>query len=391
MVRFAHLADCHLGSWKQPELQHLNIESFRQAIDICINEKVNFIIIAGDLFDSAYPPIEILKETFNIMSKVKDAKIPCYIIAGSHDYSVSGKTFLDVLEKAGFCINVHQQEDIENSEKTFLVPTLHNNIALYGYPGRKSGLEVPQVRNIKLQNSDSHKILVLHTTMDFVKGDLPIDSVDEDILPKSDYCALGHIHVVRSKAQYHYPGPIFPNNFSELAELHYGGFYIVDIENNWHKKRYDLPLKKVVYLEIEIKNSLTANEKIISELSKHDIDNKIVLLKLKGILDEGKVSDVRFKEIQDFIEEKNAYCFLKSTSALKVKQSDDLKDLSIDSEKVDVIEDHIIDSYIKNSSSDFGQLVTMLIPALSIEKNEDEKSVIFENRLMEEARKVLGI
>ena len=25
------------------------------------------------------------------------------MIAGSHDYSVSGKTFLDVLEKGGFC------------------------------------------------------------------------------------------------------------------------------------------------------------------------------------------------------------------------------------------------------------------------------------------------
>ena len=38
--------------------------------------------------------------------KLYDANIPCFIIAGSHDYSVSGKTFLDVLEHAGFCKNV---------------------------------------------------------------------------------------------------------------------------------------------------------------------------------------------------------------------------------------------------------------------------------------------
>ena len=100
MVRFAHIADCHLGGWKQLELQQLNFESFRKAIETCIQEKLDFIIIVGDLFDSAYPPIEILKEAFAEFKKLHDAKIPCFIIAGSHDYSVSGKTFLDVLEKA---------------------------------------------------------------------------------------------------------------------------------------------------------------------------------------------------------------------------------------------------------------------------------------------------
>ncbi len=65
-----------------------------------------FEIISGDLFDCAYPPIDILKGAFIELRKLHDSKIPCFIVAGSHDYSVSGKTFLDVLEKAGFCKNV---------------------------------------------------------------------------------------------------------------------------------------------------------------------------------------------------------------------------------------------------------------------------------------------
>ena len=101
-MRFAHIADCHLGGWRQPELQALNLASFKKAIEISIQGNVNFILFTGDLFDSAYPPIEVLKETFSEFRKLKEAKIKCYIIAGSHDYSVSGKTFLDVLEKAGF-------------------------------------------------------------------------------------------------------------------------------------------------------------------------------------------------------------------------------------------------------------------------------------------------
>src|SRR4030043_64802 len=113
MVRFAHISDVHLGGWKQQPMQELNFKSFRKAFDICIEKKPDFVLIAGDLFDSAYPPIEILKETFAQFRKLKDAKIPCFIIAGSHDYSVSGKTFLDVLEKAGFCKNVANFEEID--------------------------------------------------------------------------------------------------------------------------------------------------------------------------------------------------------------------------------------------------------------------------------------
>jgi DNA repair exonuclease SbcCD nuclease subunit len=42
---------------------------------------VEFVLIAGDLFDSAYPPIEILKETFSQFKKLKESGIPCFIIA----------------------------------------------------------------------------------------------------------------------------------------------------------------------------------------------------------------------------------------------------------------------------------------------------------------------
>mgnify|MGYP001611354301 FL=1 len=96
-MKFAHMADCHLDGWRQPELNALNIQSFQQAVTICIKERVEFILIAGDLFDSAYPSIDSLKEAFKEFRRLKEANIPVFIISGSHDYSVSGKTFLDVL------------------------------------------------------------------------------------------------------------------------------------------------------------------------------------------------------------------------------------------------------------------------------------------------------
>ena len=113
MVKFAHLADCHLGGWKIPEMNILNSKTFEATIDSCINQKVDFVLIAGDFFDTAMPPIEVLKMAASKLRQLKDHGIPCYLIPGSHDYSASGKTFLDVLHNAGLCINVGSKEDLE--------------------------------------------------------------------------------------------------------------------------------------------------------------------------------------------------------------------------------------------------------------------------------------
>ena len=46
-MKFAHLADCHLGGWRQEELQNLNFKSFQKSVEICINENVNFELSMG--------------------------------------------------------------------------------------------------------------------------------------------------------------------------------------------------------------------------------------------------------------------------------------------------------------------------------------------------------
>ena len=200
MVKFAHFADCHLGSWRQQELQDLNFKSFQKAIERSIEERVDFFLMAGDLFDSAYPPIEILKETFGEFKKIKEAGIPVYLIAGSHDFSASGKTFLDVLEKGGFCINVENHEVQENGNIK-LKPTFFEDIAIFGYPGRKSGMEIEDLRKVYFDSVYPYTIFMIHTTISDVVGNLPMDSVDKLKLPLADYYAMGHIHQVFKKTE----------------------------------------------------------------------------------------------------------------------------------------------------------------------------------------------
>jgi DNA repair protein SbcD/Mre11 len=384
MVRFAHISDVHLGGWKQQPMQELNFQSFQKAIDICIEKKVDFVLIAGDLFDSAYPPIEILKEAFGIFRKLKDFKIPCFIVAGSHDYSVSGKTFLDVLEKAGFCKNTFEAEFTE--EKIILNPTLCKGTAIYGYPGKKSSLEIPDLRKVKINDSPGmFKIFMLHTTIDKAKGNLPIDALETEFIPKADYYALGHLHIDFQYQNFVYPGPIFPNNFQELEDLNYGSFYIVDTESSNSLQKIELKIKDVISFTFNIKNAITATDKIISELDLSNIKNKIVLLRIKGELENSKNSDINFKKIEDFAISKGAFFVLKNTHDLKTKEIE----LDIEIENSENIEEETIKKYSGENPSDLNSFIPLLLNSLSIEKQEDEKTETFNSRVIEEARRIL--
>lgn len=384
MVRFAHISDVHLGGWKQQQLQDLNFNSFKKAIDTCIEKKVDFILISGDLFDSAYPPIEILKETFAEFKRIKEAKLPCFIIAGSHDYSISGKTFLDVLEKAGFCTNVMNVEETENS--IILNPTIFGGIAIYGYPGKKSGLEIQDLRKVRLNDSPGlFKILMLHTTIDKAKGNLPIDSMETDLLPKADYYALGHLHIDFQYQNFVYPGPIFPNNFQELEDLQNGSFYIVDTSKEVSLEKIELKLKEVVLIDLEIKNSLTATEQICSEIEKKEVEDKIILLRLRGELERGSVSDIKFQRIEESALRSKAFFLLKNTHDLKTKEVE----MEIEVKNIDNIEEETINLYSQQNPINFNDYILPLINSLSIDKQEGEKIESFTNRLMDEAKKIL--
>lgn len=385
MVRFAHISDVHLGGWKQPQLQTLNFQSFKKAIDICIEKKLDFVLISGDLFDSAYPSIEILKETFAEFKRLNEARLPCFIIAGSHDYSISGKTFLDVLEKAGFCKNVSNIE--EQQEKIILNPVIYKGVAIYGYPGKKSGLEIQDLRKIKLNDSPGmFKIFMLHTTIDKAKGTLPIDALETDSLPKADYYALGHLHIDFQYQNFIYPGPIFPNNFQELEDLQQGSFYIVDTDKENSLEKIELKLKETVLVNVELKNVINATETIISEIEKEDIEDKIVLLRLKGELESGSNSDIKYSKIEEAASRKKAYFLLKNTHELKTREIE----MDIEIKNIDNIEGETINFFSEQNPADFNKFIPQLINSLSIERQEGETTENFTKRLMEESKKVMG-
>jgi hypothetical protein len=350
-MKFAHLADCHIGGWREPKLKELGIKAFNEAIDRCIQENTAFVLIAGDLFNTSLPSIDILKDTAAILNKLKENDIGCYIIPGSHDFSPSGKTMLDVLEKAGLVENVFK---FEEQDKLKLLFTLDKtNVKICGMLGRKQGLEKESYEILDkeiLEKEPGFKIFMFHTALkEFKPEDLEkMQDISVASLPKNfNYYAGGHPHYVFN-GEYHngvvaFPGPLFPNNFKELEELKKGGFYIIDVKDKLELKHINVKFKDVISFDIDVDglNAIEAESKILKEIKK-DVKDKIVTLRVKGVLDSGKVSDINFKEILDKL--KDAYVVLKNTNKLTTKE---FKELEVKSGNVEDVEKKIIEEHLK--------------------------------------------
>ena len=139
-MKFAHLADCHIGSWRDPQLRGFGQRAFCEAISKSLDSGVDFILISGDLFHTAQPPMELLRETVLRLKMCKDNGVPVYIISGSHDYSPSGKTMLDVLDAAGLVKNVAQGEEVDGKLRLRFTVDAKTGAKICGMVGRKGSL-----------------------------------------------------------------------------------------------------------------------------------------------------------------------------------------------------------------------------------------------------------
>ena len=388
-MKFAHLADCHVGGWQEPKLKQLGIESFRLAIDTCLNENVGFVLIAGDLFNTALPGIELVKEAAYQLNRLKEENVDVYIIPGSHDFSPSGKTMLDVLEKSGLCVNVFKVKNdklVMTEDKT--------GVKITGILGLAGGLDKGLYKKIDfsdVENEEGFKIFMLHTTVDEFKPDENIEGESIESFPRSfNYYAAGHVHYLLDKKIHNgllvYPGPVFPNNFKELEDLKYGRLCIVDDLLNL--RRVDLKIKDVLSYKFDVddKNPGEVTNEILEKVN--DFDDKIVLLRLEGVLKNGKTGDIDFKAIFDKL--KNAYCVLKNTNKVSSKE---FEEFEVEEGEVEDVEDKIIEEHIGQVKVEFNEKEVMrnLMKVLDDEKLEGEKSYDFENRLERDVVKILGL
>lgn len=400
-MKFAHIADCHLGGWREPKLKELGMNSFSKSIDICIERGVDFVLLAGDLFNTSLPSIDVIKCAVIELKRLQSAGMPVYAIAGSHDFSPSGKTMLDVLEEADLLINVCRGEVSDNGTNKLRLKFTQDSktgAKITGMLGKRGMLDKKYYEDLdreSLEAEEGFKIFMFHTAITEMKPKEleKMDSAPASLLPKNfDYYAGGHVHIVsevnlESHKRLIYPGPTFPNSFSELENLRDGSMCVYEDGNLENIK---LGLFNVESIVIDCKGK--ASESVIAELRSgisalcdKELTKSIVLVRLHGKLGEGKISDIDFKSLFLTLNEKNPLFVLRSTSQLSSRE---FEELNVSANSADDIEEALIQEHkgelgLVNSDSEL-VFIKNIMSALKSEKNEGEKVADFEKRIIED-------
>lgn len=94
-LRFIHTADLHLGSRvmgvtgmnddTRRDLALATYQSWKRIVDLCIQEKVDFILIAGDTYDSTDTNIRAQLQFRDGLARLEQNGISAYIVHGNHD------------------------------------------------------------------------------------------------------------------------------------------------------------------------------------------------------------------------------------------------------------------------------------------------------------------
>ncbi|MDD3580961.1 MAG: DNA repair exonuclease [Desulfobacca sp.] len=237
---FIHCADLHLDSpfeglhALEPQiaaiLRDATFKAFGQVIDLAINAKVDFVIIAGDVYDGADRSLRAQLRFRDALRRAVEAGIECLVAHGNHD-PLSGWEAALTLPPGVHRFGGQQVEHL-------IVKRGSEPLAeIYGisYPVRE--VRDNLASQFQRQPGQSFHIGVLHCN---VGGDPHHDNyapctLTDLINSGMDYWALGHIHnqkVLRDRE----PCIIYPGNTQgrNVREAGPRGCYLVRVDENRH-------------------------------------------------------------------------------------------------------------------------------------------------------------
>ncbi len=210
MPRLLHMADVHLGA-RHDDLgpaaaaqRERQFEAFQRAVELAISEKVDLVLVCGDLFDSNSQPRRSVERAAAEMARLVERRIPVALIPGTHDCYEASSIYrvFDMAEMAG------APEDsgllTVLTDETPLVEYPHLGISVHArvFPAKRApgsplaAMAVPA----DARRAGAWHVGMLHGSM-AVPGRFDADEVvftEQEVAASNlDYLALGHWHSFR--------------------------------------------------------------------------------------------------------------------------------------------------------------------------------------------------
>jgi DNA repair exonuclease SbcCD nuclease subunit len=195
--RFVHTADLHLDSplrslsLRNAELAALVGDATRQAlvriVDLCLEEEVDALIIAGDLYDDEQTSMKTARFLATQMQRLHDAGIDVFKIRGNHD--ALSKITQELVLPPSVKVFSGRAEAIESVRGGL-------NVAIHGLSFAKPHAPESLLPKFKPPVAGAVNIGIMHTSLAGAPGHDHYAPCSVADLHASgfDYWALGHIH-----------------------------------------------------------------------------------------------------------------------------------------------------------------------------------------------------
>jgi len=412
-VKFAHLADTHLGRQKDEKLRSIEKKVFQNTIDEILKNQVDFVLIAGDFFDINIPDMETQKFAFEQFKKIKDHNIPIYVIYGSHDFSPNSTAAIDLLDSGGFFTKISRQESEEGKINLSFFVDPKTGAKITGLPGLKSSRDITyyeQLDRNSLESEDGFKIFMFHGGInEMIKENLPgADFMPLSYLPKNfDYYAGGHMHKFSDESypdytHVVYPGTLFsghPIDFIDNAKGQQRGFVLVEFEKEIQNVEFiHIPNIEYVLIEINAQNKKieTVDTELKAKIKDSNVKEKLVIIHVEGELSEGKTTEVNFSQIKDELIDNEALYVSINRNQFSSREYNitGAKGSTKDEIETNVFTENIGQLSLENKKllEDHGvSLAKFLLKKLGQPKLENEKEGQYEDRMKTDAFGVLEI
>lgn len=312
-MKIAHIADLHLGKKmenldRNPEL----LDTLNEICQVLKKEKIDVLLIAGDIFDTARPSVESQEIFYRFLRKVlKSGVEKVFIVAGNHDNKALLEVASEFLLDSGIHVWGQVSKNIDDYFYSCKIKGEELLVAGLPYLDEYQVLSEILIKTGEEKISDAQKYnrvyrSILELFKDRAKsesgvkvfmGHLFVENarfshseksssledwlcIPRETLEESnpfDYMALGHIHraqrLIDSLYSIYYSGSIIRLSFKEKKEAK--GFYIYDSQQRDAKF---IELETPFFLkEMEAK---VENEDDLKKLTDMEQEEK-TLLKLK--------------------------------------------------------------------------------------------------------------
>ena len=274
--KFIHCSDLHIDSpfkgFSSVEnslveaLRKSTYQAFQNIVELALKEKVEAVLIAGDIYDGAEKSLEAQLKFRHGLQKLSDKGIDTFIVHGNHDPLDGWSNSLEWPER------VH----IFSGAQMECLPVERNGVVkahVYGISYPKRDVTENLAKKFSRGNGEGFAIGLLHSNVGSQSGhdNYAPCSMDDLIAAKMDYWALGHIHRFRILRESN-PAVVYSGNSQarHMRESGEKGCCLITLNENADPLIQFIPVDAVRYIqgEVDLSGTITLEEVIHAVRSK---------------------------------------------------------------------------------------------------------------------------